>query len=108
MATQHATDSSAFIPESLNQPTINGDPHRIKTETDSHPPSPSPPSDEDIYEDAGDLDFAGTTQGVYLVRIPKFLWETWAKLDGNDEVQIGTIRVEGSPHNVKRVCQPFV
>ncbi|MCJ1267757.1 hypothetical protein MMC22_007643 [Lobaria immixta] len=70
----------------------------------SAPASPSAQSDEDIYEDADDLDFAGTTQGLYLTRIPKFLWETWSKLKDADEIRIGTIRVEGSSEDPKRIC----
>ncbi|MCJ1464069.1 hypothetical protein MMC07_002681 [Pseudocyphellaria aurata] len=76
---------------------------RIKQEADSVAASPSAQSDEDIYEDAGDLDFGGSTQGIYLTRIPKYLWETWSKLDDDDEIRIGTIRVEGSSEDPKRM-----
>ena len=57
--------------------------------------------DEDIYEDAGDLDFYDQTLpnnpfgSMYLARIPQLLWEAWTdfeKLDDDAEVQIGTIR----------------
>ena len=76
---------------------------KMETGSGSAPASPSAQSDEDIYEDAGDLDFAGTTQGLYLTRIPKYLWETWSKLKDDDEIRIGTIRVEGSLEDPKRV-----
>ena len=102
MAPLYGTDSPAFKPEPSSQVT-NGDQPRMKPETESAPASPSAHSDEDIYEDAGDLDFAGTTQGLYLTRIPKFLWETWAKLKDDDEIRLGTIRVEGSSEDPKRV-----
>jgi transcription initiation factor TFIIF subunit beta len=60
-------------------------------------------SDEDIYEDAGDLDFSNAGQSVWLTRIPKALWEHWAHLDDDEEIQIGTVRVEGNPQDIKRV-----
>lgn len=105
MAILYGTDSPALKTETGPHVT-NGEQSRIKTEADSAPASPSAQSDEDIYEDAGDLDFAGTAQGLYLTRIPKFLWETWSKLKDDDEIRIGTIRVEGSPEDPKRVRNP--
>ena len=102
MAASYGTDSLAFKTEPGSQAT-NGEQSRRKIENGSAPASPSAQSDEDIYEDADDLDFAGTTQGLYLTRIPKFLWETWSKLKDDDEIRIGTIRVEGSSEDPKRV-----
>lgn len=58
---------------------------------------------EDIYEDAGDLDFSAAAQDVWLSRIPRSLWEHWSKLDDDEEIQIGTIRIEGSLKAPKRV-----
>jgi transcription initiation factor TFIIF subunit beta len=60
-------------------------------------------SDEDIYEDTGDLDFSQAGQNVWLTRIPKVLWEHWSKLDDDEEIRIGTVRVEGDPTDIKRV-----
>ena len=60
-------------------------------------------SDEDIYEDAGDLDFSNSAQSVWLSRIPKALWRNWNNIDDDEEVQIGTIRIEGKPDDTKRV-----
>ena len=65
--------------------------------------SPTGFSDADIYEDAGDLDFARAAQSAYLTRIPKFLWENWSKVEDDEEVILGTVRVEGTATNVKRV-----
>lgn len=98
----HRKGSPAVKSEPGSQVT-KGKQSRIKPETDSVAASPSAQSDEDIYEDAGDLDFGGSTQGIYLTRIPKYLWETWSKLDDDDEIRIGTIRVEGSSEDPKRV-----
>lgn len=59
--------------------------------------------DDDIYEDTGDLDFSQAMQDVWLARLPKSLWEAWSKLDADDEIEIGTLRVEGPPEDIKRV-----
>ena len=59
--------------------------------------------DEDIYEDAGDLDFAAASQGLYLTRLPKMLWESWSQLDDEQEIRLGMVRVEGSLDEIKRV-----
>jgi transcription initiation factor TFIIF subunit beta len=69
--------------------------HHIKPEpTDS--PSPFVDEDEDMYEDAGDLDFSRVGQSMWLSHIPRSLWEALAKLDDVDEIEIGTIRTEGA------------
>ena len=62
--------------------------------------------DEDIYEDAGDLDFAEASRALCLTRIPKYLWEHWSKLDDDQEIKLGTIRVEGDLNNPKGVSEP--
>ena len=62
-------------------------------------------ADEDIYEDAGDLEFAEASRGLYLTRIPKYLWKHWSKLDNEQEIRLGTVRVEGSLEKPARVSQ---
>ncbi|VUC33824.1 unnamed protein product [Clonostachys rosea] len=62
----------------------------------------APAYDDDLYEDAGDLEFYGDTGGelnsenLYLARVPKYIWDAWMKmterLGDNDEIQIGTMR----------------
>jgi transcription initiation factor TFIIF subunit beta len=76
----------------------------IKPDPDSSESPAGALSDEDIYEDAGDLDFSQASQNVWLTRIPRPLWEHWSKLDDDEEIQIGTVRVEGDPTDIKRVC----
>lgn len=85
------------------QHAANGQDSRIKPDPDNLGASPGPLLDDDIYEDAGDLDFTGAGQGFYLTKFPKFLWDSLSKLDANQEVQVGTIRVEGDLDDVKRV-----
>ncbi|RDW81660.1 transcription factor IIF subunit TFG2 [Aspergillus mulundensis] len=86
----------------------------IKQEPDASSPyiKPDPESkdtiladidDEDLYEDDGDLDFASAGQSLWLSRIPRSLWEHWSKLDDDEEIQIGTVRIEGDMKNPKRV-----
>ncbi|KAL8905703.1 MAG: hypothetical protein Q9207_002459 [Kuettlingeria erythrocarpa] len=84
-------------------PAAPGDDTRIKVEPPSNGASPADHSDEDIYEDAGDLDFSHAVHGLYLSRIPKYLWESWSKLGDDEEIEIGKIRVEGSLTDVRRM-----
>lgn len=60
-------------------------------------------SDDDLYEDTGDLDFSQAGQNVWLTRIPTDLWKHWSQLDDDEEIQIGTVRVEGEANDPKRV-----
>ncbi len=62
-----------------------------------------PTADDDIYEDAGDLDFSNAARGLYLTRIPPYLWESWSQLDENEEIRLGTVRVEGCFDRPNRV-----
>jgi transcription initiation factor TFIIF subunit beta len=72
----------------------------IKPDPDTKGASPSPFADDDIYEDAGDLEFNQDPawQTLYLARVPKDLWKAWSKLDDDAEIQLGTIRMT----NVKK------
>ena len=74
-----------------------------KLESKSSASSTGPHSEEDIYEDAGDLEFADSAQQVCLIRIPKFLWKSWSQMEDDQEIQLGTVRVEGDVENPKRV-----
>jgi len=74
----------------------------VKQEPMDDTPSPMM-DDEDVYEDAGDLDFSNAQQQLWLSHIPRSLWETLLKLVDDDEIEIGTIRVEGSESNPTRV-----
>ena len=75
----------------------------IKTEDLEAPMAvDTPGSDDDLYEDAGDLEFYdknatnNTFEKLWLARVPKYIWESWMKLTDrlgpDDEVQIGTLR----------------
>ena len=83
---------------------LDGDVH-MKTEADSFIHSPGLVGEDDIYEDAGDLDFGEQPQQLMLTRVPKYLWKTWSQMDDEQEIQIGLVRVEGEGTGTKRVCQ---
>ena len=67
----------------------------IKMEPFNSDALPNEDLDDDIYEDAGDVDFADYSTGVFLTRIPKYLWRSWSDSHEEQDIQIGTIRVEG-------------
>lgn len=77
----------------------------VKGEPDLSGASPSAFADEDIYEDAGDLDFAGYKSGIFLARLPKYLWKTWSELEDGQEIQVGTLRLEGNVESPRSACQ---
>ncbi|RYO75055.1 hypothetical protein DL762_010196 [Monosporascus cannonballus] len=71
----------------------------IKNDPDDVKPSPAALSDDDIYEDAGDLEFYTDNPApdnyagnVYLTHVPKYLYDAWVHLDDDAEIRIGTIR----------------
>jgi transcription initiation factor TFIIF subunit beta len=66
----------------------------IKVDPDAKGASPGVFADDDIYEDAGDLEFNTNPawQSLYLARVPKGVWEAWSKLDDDAEIPLGTIR----------------
>ncbi|TFA98087.1 Transcription initiation factor IIF subunit beta [Trichoderma ghanense] len=71
------------------------------------PASPMAIDEEDLFEDAGDLDFydksvpGNTFETLYLARVPKYMWDAWVKmtekLGDDDEIQIGTLRTWNEP-----------
>jgi len=76
---------------------------RVKIESESPMTSPGAHSDDDKYEEAGDLDLTDSNQGIYLTRLPKWLWRSWSSIDADEEICIGTIRVEGDVQSPQRV-----
>lgn len=75
----------------------------IKPDPDSKDAVGAAFDEDDLYEDAGDLDFSNAGQNLWLSRIPRSLWEYWSKLDDEEEIEVGTVRVEGGPNDLKRV-----
>lgn len=97
--------SGAVIPQVKveHAPDVN-----VKQEQeDVDMPSPAYADDDlDGFEDTGDLDFSQANQTLWLSHIPRTLWESLSKLQDNDEVDLGTIRVEGPEDNPTRVRDP--
>lgn len=91
----------------MSNPQIKSEPG-VKPEPDSNEGLSRIPLEDDLYEDAGDLDMSGSGQDVWLTRIPKVLWENWSQLDDDEEIEIGTVRVEGPPTDIKRVCSSLL
>ncbi|KAJ5118110.1 Transcription initiation factor IIF beta subunit [Penicillium atrosanguineum] len=75
----------------------------IKDDPDSKDTVLADIDDEDLYEDAGDLDFTLAAQNVWMSRLPRQLWEHWSQLDDDEEIEIGTVRIEGDVNDLKRV-----
>ena len=102
MATLQGSGVSRVKLESL--PDANVD---IKPEPMDDTPSPYMDEDDDMYEDTGDLDFSQSQQQLWLSHIPRQLWETLSRLQDDDEIEIGTVRVEGPETNPSRVSVTF-
>ncbi|KAJ6257666.1 Transcription initiation factor [Drechslerella dactyloides] len=91
----------------------------IKVEDDSKPPAiksenvtmedapfsaPSPlTSDDEQFEDAGDLDMTKGNVVAWLVKMPDFLLENWHKIDDDEEIHLANIRVF---HNTAASANP--
>ncbi|KAI4257973.1 MAG: hypothetical protein LQ352_001406 [Teloschistes flavicans] len=100
----NASDGQSLgIKSELERTHVKMEDAQIKVEPPSAAASPAAQSDDDIYEDAGDLDFSGARQGLFLTRIPKYLWDSWSTLDDEQEIQLGTVRVEGALEDIKRM-----
>ena len=67
-------------------------------------PSPAYADDDpDGFEEAGDLDFSQANQPLWLSHIPKSLWDALSNIQDDEEIDLGTIRVEGPEDNPTRV-----
>ncbi|OQU96695.1 hypothetical protein CLAIMM_02739 [Cladophialophora immunda] len=95
-----ATLQGTVIPRVKLEPAPD---QNIKMEPTEDTPSPFVDEDDDMYEDAGDLDFSQAQQQLWLSHIPRTLWETLSKLQDDDEIEIGRLRVEGAESNPSRV-----
>lgn len=90
------------MPVKSEQPDINNESDLSDIEPMEHD------MDDDLYEDANDLDFSQAARDVWLSRIPPSLWQQWSKMRDDEEIQLGTVRVEGPPSDIKRVYLIFL
>ncbi|KAI5868686.1 transcription initiation factor IIF, beta subunit-domain-containing protein [Durotheca rogersii] len=92
--------SSMAAPRVKAEPSIKPEP-TIKAEPDDAGVSPAAMSEDDIYEDAGDLEFYDPNDihagSVYLTHVPKYLYDAWSHLDDDAEIRIGTVRQWNEP-----------
>jgi transcription initiation factor TFIIF subunit beta len=86
----------------------------IKPDPEDATASPAALSDDDLYEDAGDLEFYDKDRPdsyagkIYLTHVPKYLYDSWAHLDDDAEIRIGTVRQwnETAPNGQVKVGFP--
>ncbi|KAK8048582.1 transcription factor IIF beta subunit [Apiospora phragmitis] len=82
----------------------------VKPEPEDASASPAVMSDDELYEDAGDLEFYDTTSptepsaNLYLTHVPKYLYDQWAQLKEDEEVEVGRVRrwIETDKNGEKR------
>lgn len=90
MATPRVKSEPSLKPE----PGVKLEPG-IKGEHDDVGGSPMSISEDGLYEDAGDLEFYNpddATNDIFLAHVPKYLYDSWAHLDDDAEIRIGTVR----------------
>jgi transcription initiation factor TFIIF subunit beta len=75
----------------------------IKSENPQSPASASFNDDDELYEDAGDLDILAGQRAVWLVKLPQFLAERWKDIDEDEEIVLGTVRVDTQAPSDKQV-----
>ncbi|KAK9417830.1 hypothetical protein SUNI508_01587 [Seiridium unicorne] len=70
----------------------------IKPDPDDVKPSPGAFEDDELYEDAGDLEFYDASQpqdpqgSAFLAHLPKYLYDQWAQLGDEEDLVIGKVR----------------
>ncbi|RTE77380.1 hypothetical protein BHE90_008141 [Fusarium euwallaceae] len=84
----------------MTEPYIKSEGH-IKPDPENSG-SPAQVDEDDLYEDAGDLEFFDKNaanrafETLYLARVPRYMWDAWIKLTerlgDDDEIRIGTLR----------------
>lgn len=67
----------------------------VKMELAEDTPSPYMDDIDEAIEDAGDLDFSQAQTKFWLTHLPRSLWESLSHMGEDDEVVLGTMRVEG-------------
>ncbi|KAK5073863.1 hypothetical protein LTS08_002037 [Lithohypha guttulata] len=84
-------------------PTIKfeGD-HNVKME-DVNSPSAASEQYADDVEDDPELNTENAHKILWMSKLPKYLWEALENANDDDEIEIGTIRVEGAFDNPERV-----
>lgn len=69
--------------------------------------------DDELYEDAGDLDFYDANEpqdpqgNAFLAHLPKYLYDQWAQLDDEEELVVGKMRTWVEVDRSGRQIQKF-
>ena len=63
--------------------------------------------DDDLYEDAGDLDTSRGDKPVWLVKLPSFLAERWKDLDDDEEITLGVVKIPPQTSDDPSVCATY-
>lgn len=80
-----------------NEPGVKPEPG-IKHDPDGDVKMSPGAEDDELYEDAGDLDFYDATEpqdpqgNAFLAHLPKYLYDQWAQLDDEEELVVGRVR----------------
>ncbi|CAZ85590.1 unnamed protein product [Tuber melanosporum] len=75
-----------------NGPAIKPDPD-VKIEDADIKAEVLDADDDELYEDAGDLDMSKGDKAVWLVKLPSFVAERWNEIDDNEEIVLGVVKV---------------
>ena len=59
---------------------------------------------DELYEDAGDLDLSNGDRAVWLVKLPQFLAERWNDINEDEEIVLGAVKVDRNAPDQKNVC----
>ena len=74
----------------------------IKQEAESTAPLAFMDDDED--EDTGELRIPNPLNGIYLTWVPRMLWDSWASINEDEEIQVGLVRVFSPVGSERKVC----
>ena len=59
---------------------------------------------DDEEEDTGELNIPSSLRGIWLTWIPRMLWDSWASLNEDEEIQVGLVRVWSPVGSERKVC----
>ena len=80
---------------------------QIKPDPDMNSPNiKSELLDDDMYEDAGDLDLSGGGRPVWLVKLPQFIADRWNELNDDEEITLGVVKLPPQASDEPSVCVP--
>lgn len=64
----------------------------LRIQPDPDHPSPASQAVQEDFEDAGELEIPRVPKTAWLTRVPKILYDKWATIEEDEEVQIGVVR----------------